>query len=172
MEGIMATENTQQRDYGGADLRQRLSASLADLRQRVKAIEDSVDTALAQGVRKLEQSTKALEETVTTRLAQGVQESIRATDLQARGLAELELSMTAVEDSVASGWNDLRVSVQATLERTRAERDARTEERAEQADETAAAAIAFASFAVQVAETAVLEANRARAEDANQQRSD
>jgi len=130
----------------------KLSASMAELAQRAKEAE--------------EHTAAARDET---------REQLEARAAQARAAAqrrreEMKARGAKVKDELASAWASLRAHVQeqfekirARLEEKRDDLDAKAaERRAERAESNAADAIDFASYAVDEAEAAALEAAEAR----------
>jgi hypothetical protein len=133
---------------------QTLSQSLSELAAKAKAAEDAVAAARQEGREELE-----------ARLA-----DLRSSAEQRQ--AQLEQAATEAKDSATARWDDMRVAVRTHRERIKSDLEARkqtsdakrTQRRADWAEQDAAAAIAFAMFAVEQAEYAVLDAVVARDE--------
>jgi hypothetical protein len=129
-----------------------LSEALADLSTRVAKLEESASAAFAEQRGALEQRRHEIDGAVKTNVQQ------LEDDVRDGSAAERER------------WNDLKTSIRRHLDETRAQLEHRKAERlvqhaqraADKAEHDAAAAVALATYCVNAAEYAVIDAALAR----------
>jgi hypothetical protein len=124
----------------------KLSQSLEHLAARVKTLEDSAAAAIEADRTKLEQRRHEIDDTIKS------------------GLDEFD---SAVQDAAQAGrtwWNDARSAMKRPLDEVRARVEKRQSEQraADAAEEDAAAAVEVATYFLNVAEYAVVDAALAR----------
>jgi hypothetical protein len=131
-----------------------LSDQLMDLAEHTKKIEDTASASREKNRKSLERTREELKSDIDERARMLVDLSHRADD-----------SLSAWWDRVKSAVDERFSTMDAKLAERKAERDEkRAARRADEAEEDAAGLIAFAAYAVEASEYAVVDAALARAE--------